>query len=123
MGTGGWSGGGGAIKRLQRSKNAAQESCVAVSASIADIASPVTLRVGPARTCEMMALCVNCGLDTEPEDAPVWRPVAAQTWSSYQLVTVGESVVLRVNYPCGKSDSSQWCQEAAAHSGVFPSEN
>ena len=39
------------------------------SASEVDITSPVTLRVGPARTREMMALCGICGLDTEPEDA------------------------------------------------------
>ena len=61
--------GGEALKRLQRSNNSANESCVAASASVADITSPVTIRVGPAWTCEVMALCVNCGLDTKLEDA------------------------------------------------------
>ena len=46
--------------------------------------------------------------------APVWRPISAQeTGSSYHLGTVGESVVLRANCPCSKSDSTLWCQEAA----------
>ena len=61
--------GGRAIKRLQRSKNSANESCVAVSASVAGITLPATFRVGPAGTCELVALCGNCGLDTEPEGA------------------------------------------------------
>ena len=60
--------GGGAIQRLQRSKNPANESCVAASASVAEITLPVTFRVGLAGTCELMARG-NCGLDTEPEDA------------------------------------------------------
>ena len=61
--------GGRAIKRLQRSKYSAKESCVAASASVADITLPVTFRVGPAGTCELVALCGNCGLDTEPKGA------------------------------------------------------
>ena len=43
MGSGG---GGGALKGMQRSKNSAKESCVAASASVADIESHVTMRVG-----------------------------------------------------------------------------
>ena len=31
--------------------------------------------------------------------------------------------MLRANCPCSKSDSTQWCQVAAAHSAVFPSEH
>ena len=57
------------MKRLQRCKNSRNESCVTASASEVDITSPVTLRVAPAGTCELMELCGNCGLDTEPEDA------------------------------------------------------
>ena len=38
--------GGEALKRLHRSKNSANESCVAASASVADITTPVTIRVG-----------------------------------------------------------------------------
>ena len=60
--------GGGAIKRLQRCKNSRNESCVAALASEVDITSPVTLRVEPAGTRELMAQCGNCGLDTEPEE-------------------------------------------------------
>ena len=54
------------MKRLQRCKNSRNESCVRASASKVDIASPVTLRVGPAGTCELIALRGNCELDTEP---------------------------------------------------------
>ena len=39
-------GGGGALTEMQRSKNAAKESCVAASASVSDIRSLVTVRVG-----------------------------------------------------------------------------
>ena len=52
---------------MQRSDNSRNESCVTASASEVGITSPVTLRVGPAGTCELMALCGNCGLDTESE--------------------------------------------------------
>ena len=38
------------------------------SASEVGIASPVTLRVGPARTAELMGPCGNCGPNAEPED-------------------------------------------------------
>ena len=41
--------GGGTLKRLQRSKNSANESCVAASASVADITWPVTSRSGAHR--------------------------------------------------------------------------
>ena len=48
IGLGMGSGGGGeALTEMQRSKNAAKESCVASSASVADIKSLVTVRVGP----------------------------------------------------------------------------
>ena len=47
----------------------------------------------------------------------------ARLGSSHQLATVGESVVLRAEYSCSKSDSTMWCREAAAHSAVLPSEN
>ena len=43
MGSGG---GGRALKDMQRSQNSAKESCVAASASVADIESHVTMRVG-----------------------------------------------------------------------------
>ena len=43
----GCNGGGDALKRMQRSKNSANESYVAASASVADITSLVTMRVGP----------------------------------------------------------------------------
>ena len=46
--------GGGALERLQRSKNSANESCVAASANVAGIALHVTSRVGPGRTCELI---------------------------------------------------------------------
>ena len=36
-----------ALTEMQRSKNAAKVSCVAASASVADIRSLVTVRVGP----------------------------------------------------------------------------
>ena len=42
---GSW-GGGGALTEMQRSKKATKESCVAASASVADIRSLVTVRVG-----------------------------------------------------------------------------
>ena len=79
----------------------------AASASEGDITSPVTLRVKPAGTCELIALCGNCGLDTEPEQAvpldSCVETVAAQTtWSSHQLLTFGDNVVLRARYPCSK---------------------
>ena len=45
MGLGRW-GGGEALREMQRSKKAAKESCVAASASVADIRSLVTVRVG-----------------------------------------------------------------------------
>ena len=61
--------GGGATKRWQRSKNSANESCVAASASVASMTLPVTFRVRPAGTCELTALCGNCGMDTKPESA------------------------------------------------------
>ena len=54
---------------------------------------------------------------------PMWRPTSAQeTGSSHQLVTVREreSVVLRANCPCGKSDSTLWSQEGAACTEVRP---
>ena len=38
--------GGGALREMQRSENSAKESCVAASASVADIESRVTVRVG-----------------------------------------------------------------------------
>ena len=38
------------------------------SASEVGIASPVTLRVGPARTGELMGPCSDCGPSAEPED-------------------------------------------------------
>ena len=44
MGSGG---GGEALTEVQRSKNAAKESCVAASASVADKRSLVTVRMGP----------------------------------------------------------------------------
>ena len=44
MGSGG---GGEVLTEMQRSKNAVKESCVASSASVADIRSLVTVRVGP----------------------------------------------------------------------------
>ena len=54
----------------------------------------------------------------------VWRPTSAQgTGSSHQLVTVVENVVLRANWPCSKSDSTEWCQEAAACTEVRPCEH
>ena len=40
-------GSGEALKRMQRSENSANESCVAASASVADIKSLVAVRVGP----------------------------------------------------------------------------
>ena len=61
--------GGGALERLQRSKNSANESCVAAPANVAGIALPVTSRVEPPETCELIALRGDCGLDTEPEGA------------------------------------------------------
>ena len=74
-----WSWAAGAAGRLQRSKNSANESCVAAPASVADITSPVTFRAGPAGTCELAALCGNCGLDTKPEDvAPLGLPCGGQ---------------------------------------------
>ena len=42
---------------------------VTASASEVGITSPVTLRVGPAGTCELNALRGNCGLDIDPEAA------------------------------------------------------
>ena len=65
----GWRRGGRALERQQRSKNSAKESFVAASANVFGIVLPVTFRVGPARTCELMALCGYCGLDTKLEDA------------------------------------------------------
>ena len=59
--------GGEALTEMQRSKNPAKERCVAASASMADIRSLVTVRVGPA--CGLVALCVTCGQDTELEVA------------------------------------------------------
>ena len=54
----------------------------------------------------------------------VWRPTPAkETGRSHQLVTVEESVALRANCPCSKSDSTQWCQEAAACTEVHPCEH
>ena len=54
----------------------------------------------------------------------VWRPTSAlRAGSSHQLVTVEENVVLRANCPCSKSDSTQWCQEAAACTEVHPCEH
>ena len=43
----GCGGGGGALMRMQRCKNSANESCVAASASVADIKSLVAVRVEP----------------------------------------------------------------------------
>ena len=45
VGLGSW-GGGEALRKMQRSKNAAKERCAAASASVADIRSLVTVRVG-----------------------------------------------------------------------------
>ena len=54
----------------------------------------------------------------------VWRPASAQEREkSHKLVTVEEIVVLRANYQCTKSDSTQWCQEAAACPEVRPCEH
>ena len=61
--------GGEALTQMQRSRNAAKESCVAASASVADRRSLVIVWVGPIWTCGLMALCVTCGEDTELEDA------------------------------------------------------
>ena len=69
VGTGSGAAGRGALTEMQRSRNAAKESCVAASASVADRRSFVIVRVGSIRTCEMMALCVTCGQDTELGDA------------------------------------------------------
>ena len=66
MGSGG---GGEALTEMQRSKNAANESCVAASASVADMKSLVTVRVGLVRTCGLMTLCVTCGQGTGLEGA------------------------------------------------------
>ena len=46
VGTGSW-GGGEALTKMQRSRKAAKECCVAASASVADRKSLVTVRVGP----------------------------------------------------------------------------
>ena len=67
-----WSGAGlwaGALERLQRSKNFANESCAAASANVAGIALPVTSRVGPTGTCELTELSGDWRLGTEPEGA------------------------------------------------------
>ena len=54
----------------------------------------------------------------------VWRPTSAQeTGRPHQLVTVEENAVLRANCPCSESDSTQWCQEAAACTEVRPCEH
>ena len=53
---------------LQRCKNSRNENCVTASAREVGIASPVTLRVGPARTGELIGPCGNCGPNAEPED-------------------------------------------------------
>ena len=62
-------GGGGAVTEMQRSRNAAKESCVAASASVADRRSFVIVRVRPVRTCGWVALSVDCGQGTELEGA------------------------------------------------------
>ena len=102
VGMGSWV--GDALTEMQRSRNAAKESCVAASASVADRRSLVIVRGG------LVALSVTCGQDTELA-APCDSRVEAD-----QLVTVEESVVLRANCPCSKSDSTQWC--AARSCGV-----
>ena len=56
-----------AIETPQRCKNSRKESCVIASAS--GMTSPVPLRVGPALTCELIALRDNSELDTKPEEA------------------------------------------------------
>ena len=71
---------------------------------------------------------MTCGQDTElegaaPCDTRVEADICTGGGSSHQLVTVRENVVLRANCPCDKSDSTQLCQEEAAHSAVLPSEN
>ena len=43
--------GGEALTEMQRSRNAAKESCVAASASVADRRPFVIVQVGPVRTC------------------------------------------------------------------------
>ena len=53
---------------------------------------------------------------------PVW--ISAQAaGSSHQIVAAGDSVVRSANCPCTKSDSTQWCQEAAAYTEVRPCEH
>ena len=66
MGNGG---GEEALTKMQRSRNAAKESYVAASASVADRRPLVIVRVGSIRTCGWAALSVACGQDTELEGA------------------------------------------------------
>ena len=55
---------------------------------------------------------------------PAWRPTSAQgTGKSHQLAADVENVVMRANCPCSKSDSTQWCQEAATCTEVRPCEH
>ena len=76
-----------------------------------------------------MALCVTCGQDTELGVAvPKRLPCGGQylhgrAESSHQLVTDEENAVLREDWPCCKSGSTQWCQEAAACTEVRPCEH
>ena len=84
------------------------------SASEVGIASPVTLRVGPARTGELMGPCGNCGPNAEPEDVvPLVSWVETSGCTDVETVSswsCWKSTVQRVSCPCSKSDSTQWCQ-------------
>ena len=63
---------------------------------------PVPYRVGSAVTCELNALRDNNELEITPEDAgaltpPVLKQVAAQEWRACHVVTVEQSVALRMS--------------------------
>ena len=97
---------------MQRSRNAAKESCVAASVSVADRKSLVTVRVGTGLN--LWTGGTVC-LESLHHVTLVWRPTSAQeTGSSHQLVAAGESVVRTAENPCSKSESTLWCHEAAA---------
>ena len=108
--------GGRALAEMQRSKKE-KESCVA--AVTCDGASGARLNLWTDHCVSPVDRTQS--LESPHHVTPVWRPISAQgARSSHQIVAAGESVVRSAGCQCSKSDSTLWCQEAAACSEVYP---